>query len=473
MAHHRPTPLGSKTIAWCVIALIFSSKVSLGFSDVQLQTKSVVKVVVSGAGPASLLFSYAFLQNTPPNVQIQMFDKVMDVKHENSTNKEDAKDLLSYAFGFGLGGRAFHHLENACSKDVAEKVKAIGAPTPTGSLYITNRRDMVAIMKKCLLKEFPNRVTITHGAKVTSVNQDGTAANVVFLDNETKGVIPYDLLVAGDGIRSSIRDNLVERKLIKCKSYLRPVLWKALQLPPQPNVAETSFLPFHIHQKGEPQEYGALLPKFGGKFVLLSFWNLSRNKKEQQTNSFQSTSVEEFQTKLQTIFPNITCLPDETVLQQYLDQTPGTETYRKLNQHAVPSLRVAFIGDASVGMYSHMGQGVASAFERASLLASTLTSSDSFLNRVQDKNQMKTALENFSDISVKQGNAIVDLNLLAHLTYNPRFKKYMVDMRTLSPKLNSPELQYSDIQKDYKWKVRLTKLLWRFERLSMNSMKYN
>jgi 2-polyprenyl-6-methoxyphenol hydroxylase-like FAD-dependent oxidoreductase len=75
--------------------------------------------------------------------------------------------------------------------------------------------------------------------------------------------------------------------------------------------------------------------------------------------------------------------------------TSGPQT-ASVNKYASPNRRIALIGDATVGMYSRLGQGVASSAERASLLIEAgyrLSSSD-------DSDQMigfPEALHSFSD----------------------------------------------------------------------------
>lgn len=331
---------------------------------------------------------------------------------------------------------------------------------------MTNWRDMIAEMSSSLVERFGDRVSIQYGADVKCANDDGTAD---VLMNGSIEKVPYDLLVAGDGFQSSVRDDLVRRGLVQCCRYLRPVSWKALQLPSQPGLDPQSFLPLRRPPDGEgaPEEFGALMPRHGGRFVLLTFWNRRRCDRFDQVNPFKATCPRELREGLKDAFPQLTRLPGDDFLERYLDQKPGRETYMKLSRHAIPSLRVALIGDAAVGMYSRMGQGCASALERAALLASEMVKVD--LSNVEGRGDVDEALRSFSCESVKQGHAISDLNLLSHLEYNRWFSRFNVDFRVLSPKLNRPELKYTDISREYRGKVTLGRLIWKFERLPMQS----
>ena len=46
--------------------------------------------------------------------------------------------------------------------------------------------------------------------------------------------------------------------------------WKALALPPQPELSPGAFVP--LKPKNGRREYGAVLPRFGGGYVALLFW---------------------------------------------------------------------------------------------------------------------------------------------------------------------------------------------------------
>jgi 2-polyprenyl-6-methoxyphenol hydroxylase-like FAD-dependent oxidoreductase len=101
---------------------------------------------------------------------------------------------------------------------------------------------------------------------------------------------------------------------------------------------------------------------------------------------------------------NITILPPDDVLQDFLKQQPGRESYMKLHQQVVQDAKIILIGDAAVGMYSLFGQGCASAMTQADLLAKMLANAT----------DLQSCLELYSNASVKEGHAISNLNLLAH-----------------------------------------------------------
>jgi 2-polyprenyl-6-methoxyphenol hydroxylase-like FAD-dependent oxidoreductase len=327
-----------------------------------------------------------------------------------------------------------------------------------------NRRDLCAEMLCNLEKEYGGlngqHLTVLFESQVCGVNNDFTV-NVATSSKSGKEkreyVQPYSLLVAGDGTNSVINQNLVDSKEIRCKRYLRNVGWKALKLPRQSSISP-GFIPL---KRGTT--YGAMLPRFKDRVVLLMFW--SKGQTNGQKNPFNANSPEKLRIELTDAFPNITVFPSDTVLQEFLDEPSGKETFLKVNKHASPDRHIALIGDAAVGMYSWLGQGVASSMQRASLLAETVCSSSSS----DDNDQMSSlpeALRSFSDESVRQGHAITDLNLIFYAKSLPWIGRFAPGPG--DPLLQNPDVPYSDIRKQYKGWVRLGRLLWFFNRVPIS-----
>ena len=121
-----------------------------------------------------------------------------------------------------------------------------------------------------------------------------------------------------------------------------------------------------------------------------------------------------------------------------------------MNKYASPDRRIALLGDAAVGMYSKLGQGVASAMQRANTLAEAVC--------CVDNDQMigfSEALRSFSDESVREGHAsITDLNLLDHAMSVPLICRFVPNPTQMSS-LQDPDVPYSDIRKQYQGWVRL------------------
>ena len=111
-----------------------------------------------------------------------------------------------------------------------------------------------------------------------------------------------------------------------------------------------------------------------------------------------------------------------------------------------------------MGMYSRLGQGATPGMEQANLLAETVT---------KGKDDIPRALKTFSKQSVREGHAIMDLNLMDHAWDHPRISVSPLEgMREVAPL--DPSLAYSDLKRRF-WKlIFLGCLLWRFQRLPDN-----
>jgi 2-polyprenyl-6-methoxyphenol hydroxylase-like FAD-dependent oxidoreductase len=419
-------------------------------------------VVVAGAGPASLVFVAQYLQLNPTGNIILYEKRPRPPTYSQSAHDDDDNETGFGAFGFGLGGRAQGLLAKV--PGLLEPVKSVAFMFAGGRLMFVNQRDMCAEMICVLEKEYGldgQRLKVVFESQVCGVNDDFTV-NVTTSSKsgeETQECVPYSLLVAGDGTNSVIRQSLVDAKEIRCKRYLRNVGWKALQLPRQ-----ASLSPGFASFKNKKWTYGAMLPRFKDRSVLLMFW--PKGKTYGNNNPFNANSPEKLRVELSEIFPNITAFPSDTVLQEFLDERPGRETFMKLNKHASPDRRIALLGDAAVGVYSLMGQGIASSTERAILLAEAVCSSNSV-----DNDQMigiSEALRSFSDESVREGHAITDLNLIAHAMSVPLIGRFAPWGGKMNILLQNPDVPYSDIRKRYQGWVRLSRLLWFFARVPMS-----
>ena len=276
------------------------------------------------------------------------------------------------------------------------------------------------------------------------------------------------LLIAADGANSLVRSRLIQQGQLECERYYADSSWKALQLPTQPLLSPSTFerYPKPFSKPRLKKDNGAIIPRFQNKFVLLNF----RAKPEDgdytalpQNNPFQASTPQQLVDSIQKVFPNITNFPSDDILEKFLQQTPGRESWMKLNRHYVPEGNVVLVGDAANGMYSLFGQGAASAMTSADLLATTLASV--MLNSTED---FKMALAQYSNTSVVEGHAISDLNLLTHVLRKGGLYKFwalfhmMGIGKTLSQKPNVP---YSDILKKKRRAIWVSKQFWKRARI--------
>lgn len=413
-------------------------------------------IVIAGAGPASLLFARRYL-GLHPDAYVHIYEKRQ--KHQGNAKNNDepapaaASRIYDPAFGFGIGRRARETLRKAGGDKLVNAVCNKAVKTPT-ELWMVNRADMCEAMTKDLLAACKKRVQITYGAEVMSLQKQEQkeadergnkpcTAKIKFDNGETEHV-SYALLVAADGSNSSVRKDLVAKRLVKEQKYRRPVNWKVLQLPAQPDLPSGSVLdspPPHSEQ------FGAVMPRHPNRFFALLFWS-----DDLHTNPFNATTPEELKEAMKVTFPAVTDFPSDDELDAFLATSkPGHEYYMKLDRHAIDELHVALIGDAATGSYSTLGQGCACAFQSANCLAEKLEASDTV-----------TALQAFSRERTREGHSLTDLNLVAHLTYSKWLSRLglLSSAREISVELNDPWFTYSELLEKFRWQVELAKMYW-------------
>lgn len=406
-------------------------------------------IVIAGAGPASLVFAQRHLSNNPQAV-IHIYER----RDRPPRYSEDGQILCGdFAFGFGLTTRGLLALEKVQWKD---SMLAIAHQSMTGSFMI-NRRDMVAEMIHNLEQKFPrDRLKLHFQCKVTQMHSNGTLEVEDCRDNGSlkKQIDDFSLLVAADGTNSCVRKSLVKMGKIKQKRFMNSLSWKALQLGKQDHMPPGGFASFYSE---DGKELCFITPRYKDRLVLI-FYRFNRKDPSSQVNPMNAHSAAELQSAIRSMFPNITNLPPEPVMESFLESPPGQEFYMALNRHAIPDQKVALIGDAAVGTYVLFGHGCVSAMERAIVLADSLTG-----------NPPDKALEEFSSQSVKEGRAISDLNLISHLLRsNKLVRQHALKVRSKIQGylIREPDMSYSEIlqQPDVKWTIRLSKLFWVFKR---------
>ena len=435
-----------------------------------------LKIVVSGAGPAALLFCHRLLQLNPNISMLEIYERRPRPKRYSEIVMEDVEHCLAgdFAFGFGLGIRAQAILKPI--PHIPQAIQAISEVIDLGrhSLWMVNRQEFCAELIYLLEQHHKGRFNIHFGTSVTGVIEHGDDVRCAIIVNETNATskhVPYDLLIAADGIHSAIRTTLVDGELGGGKVYYSPSTWKALQLPPQPNLKMSPGTSFPRFQTSK--DLGRLLPRYKDRWVWLNF----RNARHRTHNPFDATNPSELQQGLIKHFPNLTNFPSNEAFEQFLSQPPGKTTYMQLERHVSPRYRVALIGDAAVGMYSLLGQGCAYALQSANLLAEQVAQIQGYNTDPGDdydeqrkapwEKNLLQALYVVSNSTVIEGRAIADLNLLSHGLKVPLVGKWIIKPALSKVSLAlaaQPMKPYSEVAKEAQLAIQLSKLVWRLQR---------
>jgi 2-polyprenyl-6-methoxyphenol hydroxylase-like FAD-dependent oxidoreductase len=514
MLHHRSLTGVSARVAVLLVLVLFASfslTVSAGPSGAGRQrrrpqrgkTNDTPVIVVAGAGPASLFFAHRFLQLNS-NVKVRIFERRPRPRRYSDDMKNNKDESIcsagDNAFGFGLSSKTEAILAQVLKGTVAKAIRQISLPVAGGALQMVNRREMCAELIHCLETAYgingKGRLEICFECQVTGLHveeeeevegkgsKSSASCSVTVQKDGASSVtplrVPYSLLIAADGINSPIRTSLVQRGCLTGHRYGSLHTWKALQLPPQPNLVTDRPDVRNLLGYTTRKDRGRLVPRYKNRFVLLNF------RKVQHANQppLDATSPMELKNTLSRLLVNVTEFPPDDILQAFLDEPPGVSDYLCLNKHCVEEYRVALIGDASVGMYNLLGQGCNSAMQQANLLAESVASvyNDHYYNNknntcnnkendAQEETMFVThlsqALLTTSNITVQETKAIQDLNLVAHILRKPILNLIFLKgfMKANQSLLRKPEMSFSEILQQCRWTILVSKLFWRWERI--------
>jgi len=409
------------------------------------------KVCISGGGPCGIYLATLLIQQEP-TVQITILEKA--VRGGNNVN----------AFGIGLGSRLLKSLDAV--PGLRQGVESVGAGVGGFGIKIVSRADLSERMTSFLEEADTNgQCQIMFGEGCADINLDDRRVTT------TSGhEIDYDLLIGADGINSMVRKKLVDERGIKEEHYLEPSRWKALRLPPQPDIENRPFKPLqHPTLRG-----GRVLPRYPEGHILLSFWD-EESGKDNPGNAntaddlkalFTDAMQDDAPKKRSLIFRRFLgaskgmnmvgrkriILFDDEAVELFLKTRPNRSHYMKIDRFHDDC--VALVGDAAHGMNSLLGQGCACGLKSAEVLAECLLGKD-----LMDINEV---LQSYSKRALPEAHAVTDLNLVAALLRaGPIFKVLMVP---LIKRISDPDVSYEQILKENRLVIALSRSRWKRSR---------
>lgn len=444
-------------------------------------------IVISGAGPASLMFTLRYLQLNP-NGKVEIFERRKNLprwkdndnefKKRQGEGKEEER-FVPGSYGFGIGNRGKYFLKQV--PNVYEAIESIAAKRifapgqePT---WTVDRSEFCAELIHVLKKQYgikgEGRLRINFDCTVKSIEggneneDDGERTSplcVVVEDNGTSKIrsVPYSFLIGADGAGSGVRTFLVNGGKIEGRRYKGRWGWKALALPEQPKL--NGGAPSKESSAYQSKyENARLLLKYKGRYVFLYYYKYD----SKISNPFGVQTPSEFKESFQKNLPDFTEFPSDTIIQGFLDQQPIMPCHMQLDKHYVPELQVMLLGDAAVGMYSVFGQGCAYALQSATNLAEAIAPMN-----LQAKSEARTEQERvLSELATThqiEGQAIADMNLIHHSLTKPVVKK--LSLPSMSRMMNelflsADPVPYTSIARRNRFALKVAKLLWRFDRV--------
>ena len=448
---------GARVVALCALAAVGCA--------VRALSPPGGRIVIVGGGPSALFFANLHLRAHPE-------DRVRIVEQGEDPRLSPQP---ASAFGFGLGTRARDILGRV--PGLVDKVNGISAFVDgnTASLGIVNRAHLGAVLLEAAAEDddVSSRLEVTFGARAGALDRNRRVVHTTSADGSNEA-IPYTLLVGADGVRSGVRAQLEAAGDVAVERYERNARWKALPLPPQPDLAPGAFVPLQGAASLRPKaEFGAVLPRFGGGHTALLFWrfrprDLERPAAAQKRNPWGAETAADLRGQLAAATGGaVSAFPSDRELEGFLERGPGREMYVKASRFHDGGC-VALLGDAAAGMYSLLGQGCVCGLYSAEVLARSLDA---------HRGDLRAALATYDGEALPESHAITDLNLLAHLLDSPLgmiaaaplfLAAKLRGQQSVLRQMNERNMPYSRILAQNRALIALAKVWWRRNRVPLD-----
>ncbi len=218
-----------------------------------------------------------------------------------------------------------------------------------------HRWDLQEAMVKLLNQEAPGALRL--GAEVQSVHSDSNQAHLKFADGSVSSA---DMVVASDGIRSTVRDQLFKPAPATFTGF---VAWRGL--------VDTSLLPRHLHESvvafGQGRHINRYLVRRG---ELLNFIAIAHRSQWEAEGWTIPAPMDEFLEEFSNFDEGTRTVISRPAKGQVFKW--GLFGRPWLNQWH--SGRIVLLGDAAHPMLPFLGQGAANAIEDAIILTRCLKS---------------------------------------------------------------------------------------------------
>jgi kynurenine 3-monooxygenase len=364
-----------------------------------------MKVVIVGAGPSGLFLAHKLLSRNQ-KYQIEIFEKLeAPCLTHLSCDRE---------FGFGLWEKAQTYLKSI--DGLWELVSVEAVSLNAGKLILFPRRRLCAILLKVLYERYSkDRLLVNYKTSVMGVSLE---SHEIFVETELgQQKVAYDLLVAADGVHSSIRKDAIASNPQKYnfEQMYRPHVWKVLELPEQSNweQAQSNMIRLQKRNLSSISAFGAYIPRHNGSWSALIFWQPKDNNNS--LNPCGIDSPERLQQLLHQMQSPTLSDPklDLEKAKGFLAKRPSHEYWSQLDCYHHQEGRIATIGDAAHAMFSLFAQGCTAALADAAEL-------DALLKKYND--DLDLVLPEFSNIRVAEGQAASDISLISLVVFHPLYQ---------------------------------------------------
>jgi kynurenine 3-monooxygenase len=357
------------------------------------------KVVIIGAGPAGLLLAHYLLRRGKYCVEI--YERRSDLRLADVS--QDRTFPISLQERGRKAIREIPGLEEAIAaasmfcngtKIYRKRGKARKIPRAT-PIQSIDRNRLVMILLQHLTQTYPSdQLIVKFDCPCVQVNLKATTVTIQPEQGEAY-TLAYDRLVAADGARSHIRDDLVQNAGLQCEQNYIPDAYKSVFLPRLNPALGLELEPDKIHGWNRDNKTRMLMvPQLGDRLNGVLIFDAEHNP------LINLSTKEEVLTFFQENFPLFGQLMSEAEAEDLLRRPVGQVlTVRCDRFHDGDS--VLLIGDAAHAVSPSIGQGCNASLEDVLVLERLLE---------QYEDDWALALPAFSEQRVPDAHALKDLS---------------------------------------------------------------
>lgn len=323
-------------------------------------------IVIIGAGPAGLLLAHSLLLRGQYSIKIyerRSDPRLMNASHQRTfpiSLQERGRKAIRNISGLE---EAIANQSIFCQGTIVYRGKKKPRVIPRSNPILTiDRNRLVAIMLEELIAKLTSgQVEILFNCECIQVNQKNKS---IILDPQEgdRFTVNYDILIGADGVRSRIRDHLVQESDLKCEQNYVQDAYKSVYVSRKNTQVGLELEADKIHTSNIGQGIRLLLvPQPGDQLHGTLVFNRDNNPLESITT--KEDILKFFQDKFPTLGQLMSIKEAEELLNRPVSQVLEVSCVRFDQNDSI-----LLIGDAAHAVSPSIGQGCNSALEDVYIL---------------------------------------------------------------------------------------------------------